>query len=341
MRVVVGLIIFATATGGGTELLAASSRAPLGDRFGTSPPRHVTLSKPADTDTRRELTKELQRELKRVGCYEGEINGRWGAESKRAMSDFTDRVNATLPVEEPDHILLALVQGHAARICGKSCPSGQELAGNGRCLPRTVLARRARKDAANTEQRMASGRQESADQVAGSVIAPGQALSAPKAMAWSSDIRPPSEHALPPQRTVVEGATGASATTGAAPPEKTATTNTRVTSSANPRFKPNRLVAPKQGPLAQEDKPSAAQRHGMLPAVKKLRPVEAVKKVRSPERPAKGRLLAGRPPPPRIYRASPPAYRTASRSYAYRRALAAWWLRWQYAAYGGMAGYWR
>ena len=341
MRVLMGLIIFATATGGGTELLAASSRASLGDRFGSSPPSAVTLSKPADTDTRRELTKDLQRELKRVGCYKGEIDGRWGAEAKRAMSDFTDRVNATLPVEEPDHILLALVQGHAAGTCGKSCPSGQEMAGNGRCLPRTVLARRARKDAAKAEQRMASGRQASADQVAASMIAPSQALSAPKAMDPSSDIRPPSDalaaHALSPQRTVVEA--GDSATTGAAPPERTATTSTTVTSLAKPRFKPNRLGAPKQERVAQEEKPSAAQGHGMLPAVKKLRAVEAGKKVRSLERPAKGRLFAGRAPPPRIYRASPPVYRTASRYYAYRRAVAEWWLRWQYAAYGGMAGY--
>jgi hypothetical protein len=92
------------------------------------------------------LARELQRELKRVGCYEGEINGAWTPSSRKAMKAFTDRVNASLPVEAPDYILLSLVQGHRDAACGKPCPAGQTLA-DGRCLPQAIVAHGAKKAA--------------------------------------------------------------------------------------------------------------------------------------------------------------------------------------------------
>jgi hypothetical protein len=61
------------------------------------------------------------------------------------MKAFTSRVNATLPVDRPDHILLALVKGHDDRACGVACPAGQGLTGDGRCLPNAVIAGAARK----------------------------------------------------------------------------------------------------------------------------------------------------------------------------------------------------
>jgi hypothetical protein len=63
------------------------------------------------------LARQLQSELKRVGCYDGELSGVWTPRTRVAMKAFTDRVNATLPVDKPDHILLALVQGHQAVAC--------------------------------------------------------------------------------------------------------------------------------------------------------------------------------------------------------------------------------
>jgi hypothetical protein len=90
------------------------------------------------------LARELQRELKRVGCYEGEVNGAWTPATRRAMKAFTDRVNATLPIEDPDQILLALVRSHQDAACGASCPAGQGLAENGQCIPNALLAQRSR-----------------------------------------------------------------------------------------------------------------------------------------------------------------------------------------------------
>lgn len=103
-------------------------------------PKKLTSSKPASDEQRQSLVRDLQAELKRVGCYEGEPNGQWGATSKKAMASFTERVNASLPFEQPDLILLTLVQGHKGRACGQDCPAGQGLADNGRCMPSSILA---------------------------------------------------------------------------------------------------------------------------------------------------------------------------------------------------------
>jgi hypothetical protein len=81
------------------------------------------------------LAKELQRELRRVGCYGGEINGVWTESTRRGMQAFTNRVNARLPIERPDHILLALLQSHPDNACKKPCPLGEHSAVDGRCVP--------------------------------------------------------------------------------------------------------------------------------------------------------------------------------------------------------------
>src|SRR5215468_10206272 len=61
------------------------------------------------------IGRELQKELKRVGCYGGELNGVWTTSTRQAMAAFTDRVNAKLPTNKPDSILLALVRGYSSK----------------------------------------------------------------------------------------------------------------------------------------------------------------------------------------------------------------------------------
>jgi len=94
------------------------------------------------------LIEAIQKELKRVGCYSGDIDSDWGHETRRAMRAFNDRVNATLPIDRPDYILLTLLQGHAAKACGAACPPGQDLSDGGKCLPRSVIAEERRRLAA-------------------------------------------------------------------------------------------------------------------------------------------------------------------------------------------------
>jgi hypothetical protein len=77
--------------------------------------------------------------------YEGELNGVWTPATRRAMKTFTDRVNATLPVDEPDAVLFAMVRSQQDRVCGTPCPADQGLSEDGRCLPSAILAKAARK----------------------------------------------------------------------------------------------------------------------------------------------------------------------------------------------------
>jgi len=93
------------------------------------------------------LTREIQRQLKRVGCYNGDINGVWTPSVRRSMKAFTDRVNATLPVEQPDYILLVIVQNHRDKACGQGCSPGENAAGDGRCVPKAIIALGAKKQA--------------------------------------------------------------------------------------------------------------------------------------------------------------------------------------------------
>jgi hypothetical protein len=51
-----------------------------------------------------------------------------------------ERVNAVLPIEQPDGILLALVQGHQGKVCGAPCPAGQVLSRDRQCVPNAILA---------------------------------------------------------------------------------------------------------------------------------------------------------------------------------------------------------
>jgi hypothetical protein len=68
-----------------------------------------------------ELARLLQRELARVGCYEGPATGAWGGREKGAMRAFLTRVNASLPVDRPDDILLHLLRGEERRVCASAC----------------------------------------------------------------------------------------------------------------------------------------------------------------------------------------------------------------------------
>ena len=83
------------------------------------PPTAPRQAPPATASPRdpASLARQLQSELRRVGCYDGELSGVWSLRTRAAMKAFTDRVNASLPVDKPDQILLALVQNHQGVAC--------------------------------------------------------------------------------------------------------------------------------------------------------------------------------------------------------------------------------
>src|SRR6185312_9958174 len=126
------------------------------------------------------LAQDLQSELQRVGCYAGNIDGVWTPSSQKAMKAFTERVNARLPVDEPDYVLLALVRGRQGKVCMHACPPDQTLTADNRCVPDAILSRAARPGPAAltrspAEARMVpAGADSGTSPVAGIGQAPGQ-----------------------------------------------------------------------------------------------------------------------------------------------------------------------
>jgi hypothetical protein len=118
--------------------------------------RPVALGQSIVPRSRDAIGRKLQKELKRVGCYAGELNGVWTRSTRHAMNTFVDRVNAKLSTDQPDSILLALVQGYPSKVCDLPCPSGQSLSRTQECTPDALLARSSRtKLTAGRDQRLA------------------------------------------------------------------------------------------------------------------------------------------------------------------------------------------
>jgi hypothetical protein len=122
-----------------TAVVVALPQRPSAAVIKASAPQQPPVA--ASRDNKGSLAQQLQSELKRVGCYDGEINGVWTTSTRFAMQTFTERVNAKLPIDKPDPILLALVQGHQERVCAASCSAGQAPRSDGRCMPEAVLAK--------------------------------------------------------------------------------------------------------------------------------------------------------------------------------------------------------
>ncbi len=96
--------------------------------------------RPINDTARYELIRNLQSQLKQLGCYHGDVDGDWGPGSKRAMTAFMSRVNASLPIEEADYIQLALLDAHRDVSCSDSCAVGFAKTQDGRCRASEMVA---------------------------------------------------------------------------------------------------------------------------------------------------------------------------------------------------------
>jgi uncharacterized caspase-like protein len=77
---------------------------PEGERVGTAPARE-------------DLARDVQKELKRVGCYDGAVDGKWGDEARAALAEFASRVNLPLPTDEPTQHALDTLGVTKKRTC--------------------------------------------------------------------------------------------------------------------------------------------------------------------------------------------------------------------------------
>jgi hypothetical protein len=207
------------------------------------PSAPVAAARPIDPDDKAGLARALQRELKRVGCYSGEVNGVWTTSSRMAMRTFVERVNAALPVDSPDPVLLSLVQGHPERACGVACPAGQAAAEGGACLPTAVLANSARESA---DARAEAEKPADTMPVVGATAAAGAAaaLTASAPRAAKPDVaRPDTKGATPEWKTSTSGVARPAAESAGSPlPPEGMVRDRRPRRSAEAQPQPPKVV---------------------------------------------------------------------------------------------------
>lgn len=65
------------------------------------------------------LVQQIQSELRRLGCYGGDIDGQWTVATQRAMHTLGERASVLRPVDTPDYIMLALARSQANDVCAQ------------------------------------------------------------------------------------------------------------------------------------------------------------------------------------------------------------------------------
>ena len=274
--------------------LPSSSRCPIAPSRRPPAAKQRVARMPRD---RASMARDLQLELRRVGCYGGELNGIWTAATRKAMKAFTDRVNATLPVEVPDEILLTLVQAHQGEACGKPCPPGQGLSDDGRCLPGAILAQAAKKGTSHSAM--------AARQNAGQPAEKPTAAIAPWTATTAAAIPAPLPGPRPVGRMALAGPTIATPPLAAESPPG---------SPVPAALSPSKQAGPRARAAGQVARAAAAVRAGCLRPPQRLRGVRAVQQAFYVLTASGGASLAPRPSArpwrsgaPRIGRGSPSA----------------------------------
>jgi hypothetical protein len=77
----------------------------------------VTRQAGRQPQTRRELIVEIQAALERANCLYGNASGSWDTKTRRAALKFLQAVNARLPTDRPDSILLQLLRSYHTATC--------------------------------------------------------------------------------------------------------------------------------------------------------------------------------------------------------------------------------
>lgn len=81
----------------------------------------------------REIVMGIQRNLQRLGCSAGAVDGDWGRNSRSALRNYARHSGVRLASLEPSQEMLEELNTIDERICPISCGRGQKLS-NGRCV---------------------------------------------------------------------------------------------------------------------------------------------------------------------------------------------------------------
>ena len=98
------------------------------------------------------LARDLQGQLKRLGCLGGEVDGVWGEGSKKALKDFARHAKLSIASDEPTPAVLDVATAMQERACPLVCDDDQR-AVNGRCVAKERKPVRREAEAASERRR--------------------------------------------------------------------------------------------------------------------------------------------------------------------------------------------
>jgi hypothetical protein len=81
-------------------------------------------ARPSSLFVRFIIARELQGELKRVGCDPGNTDGDWNAPSRRALENFNKHAGTKLDVRVANLNALGVIRSRMSRICPLACDRG-------------------------------------------------------------------------------------------------------------------------------------------------------------------------------------------------------------------------
>jgi hypothetical protein len=90
----------------------------------------VPASQPDEKQDLAAITRELQTELRRVGCDAGRVDGNWSAKWREAMSNFNRKAGKDVDIKVASLDALDAVKEQRGRICPLICGRNQHVEGD-------------------------------------------------------------------------------------------------------------------------------------------------------------------------------------------------------------------
>ena len=106
------------------EAAAVPAASPAPTPAAPAPEKNVTVAALNPAPSQTDITKSVQSELRRVGCYSGNADGDWDSSSQRSLSQFNRSAGTKLDVKTVNADTLDAIKQKPLRVCPLVCEHG-------------------------------------------------------------------------------------------------------------------------------------------------------------------------------------------------------------------------
>jgi uncharacterized caspase-like protein len=106
------------------EAAAVPAAPPAPAPVPAAPEKNVTVAALNPAPSQTDITKSVQSELRRVGCYSGNTDGDWDSSSQRSLSQFNRSAGTKLDVKTVNADTLDAIKQKPSRVCPLVCEHG-------------------------------------------------------------------------------------------------------------------------------------------------------------------------------------------------------------------------